>query len=257
MQPGLKMEGRPAELYAYALAVLSAVYEQSVTPGQLLREVFYQLITVREQQTRRLSELIEALATATGAQPLSSEQIVTLLTQHLNCANASRLPTLIVAAAYETVGQLMGESPKLLNAHNAADKQTGALGDIEIVLVNEDQVVTAYEMKDKPVTTHDIDVALNKLAENGNALDNYLFITTEAVNENVLQYARSLYNRTGVEFGVLDCISFLRHFLHLFHRHRATFLETYQRYVLNEPDSAVGQPLKEAFLTLRRAAEAE
>ncbi len=33
------------------------------------------------------------------------------------------------------------------------------------------------------------------------------------------------------------------------------FLEAYQELVLEEPESAVSQPLKEAFLALRQAAE--
>jgi len=61
----------------------------------------------------------------------------------------------------------------------------------------------------------------------------------------------------GIEIVVLDCISFVRHFLHLFHRWRSQFLEAYQQLVLAEPDSAVSQPLKEAFLALRQAAESE
>ena len=56
---------------------------------------------------------------------------------------------------------------------------------------------------------------------------------------------------------ILDCIGFLRHFLHLFHRLRTAFLNAYQTLVLAEPDSAVSQPLKEAFLALRQAAEAD
>lgn len=59
----------------------------------------------------------------------------------------------------------------------------------------------------------------------------------------------------GIEFVILDCLGFLRHFLHLFHRRRLIFLESYQKLVLSEPDSAVSQPLKELFLALRRAAE--
>jgi hypothetical protein len=50
-------------------------------------------------------------------------------------------------------------------------------------------------------------------------------------------------------------IAFLRHFLHLFHRLRKDFLDQYQTLVLHEPDSAVSQGLKEAFLALRQAAE--
>ena len=73
---------------------------------------------------------------------------------------------------------------------------------------------------------------------------------------DVAEYAASLYRDTGgIEFVILDCIGFLRHFLHLFHRLRLNFLEAYQELVLLEPDSAVSQPLKEVFLALRRAAE--
>ena len=49
----------------------------------------------------------------------------------------------------------------------------------------------------------------------------------------------------------------MRHFLHLFHRLRIAYLDAYQELVLAEPDSAVSQPLKEAFLALRQAAEAD
>ena len=60
---------------------------------------------------------------------------------------------------------------------------------------------------------------------------------------------------TGTEIVMLDCLGFVRHFLHLFHRLRIKFLDTYQALLLAEPDSAVSQPLKEAFLSLRQAAE--
>jgi DNA adenine methylase len=54
---------------------------------------------------------------------------------------------------------------------------------------------------------------------------------------------------------VLDCIGFLRHFLHFFYRTRMKFLEAYQMLVLGEADSAVNPTLKEAFLSLRLATE--
>lgn len=74
--------------------------------------------------------------------------------------------------------------------------------------------------------------------------------------DEVREYARSKYDETGgVEFAILDCTGFIRHFLHLFHRLRKDFLDQYQILVLREPDSAVSQALKEAFLALRQAAE--
>jgi hypothetical protein len=74
----------------------------------------------------------------------------------------------------------------------------------------------------------------------------------------VRDYAAETYERTGgTEIAILNCVGFLRHFLHLFHRLRIEYLNTYQALVLSEPDSAVSQPLKEAFLALRQAAEAD
>ena len=81
-------------------------------------------------------------------------------------------------------------------------------------------------------------------------------MTTDLIDPQVAEYAATWYEKTdGTEIAVLDCVSFLRHFLHLFHRSRAEYLNAYQTLVLREPDSAVSQALKEAFLALRQAAE--
>ena len=152
----------------------------------------------------------------------------------------------------------MGEEVGRLNAHNAADEQTGALGDVEVYLVGHSDVATSYEMKARRVTTGDIDRAIAKVTTHEPPIDNYVFITTEAIDSDVAEYARRMYEMLGgVEVVVLDCIGFLRHFLHLFHRSRLAFLDAYQDLVLAEPESAVGEPLKTAFLSLRLAAESE
>ena len=78
------------------------------------------------------------------------------------------------------------------------------------------------------------------------------------IDDPVQTYAAEAYEHTGgTEIAILNCIGFLRHFLHLFHRLRTDYLNAYQALVLAEPDSAVSQPLKEAFLALRQAAEAD
>jgi DNA adenine methylase len=162
----------------------------------------------------------------------------------------------IVAAAYRAASEKLGEKILRLHAHTAADKQTGALGDVEITLLGDDKVVTTYEMKAKPVTTGDIDIAIQKIASCVE-VQNYIFVTTAPIDPAVREYANQQYRELGgVEIAVLDCIGFLRHFLHLFHRIRASFLDAYQELVLSEPESAVNQALKEAFLALRRAAQA-
>lgn len=114
---------------------------------------------------------------------------------------------------------------------------------------------TAYEMKTRPVSRDDIDRAMQKVVRLDPRPENYIFVTTETIDAAVQTYASSLYAATnGIEFAILDCLGFLRHFLHLFHRHRTAFLDTYQNLVLAEPDSAVSFELKQAFLALRGAA---
>ncbi|MEM1169472.1 MAG: hypothetical protein AAGJ08_10460 [Cyanobacteria bacterium P01_H01_bin.35] len=98
---------------------------------------------------------------------------------------------------------------------------------------------------------------MQKLSLANKKIDNYIFITTEKIDREVQEYTRSLYlNTGGIEFAILDCISFIRHFIHLFHRLRSNFLEVYQELILAEPESSIGKPIKEAFLAMRQAVEA-
>ncbi len=53
------------------------------------------------------------------------------------------------------------------------------------------RIVTIYEMKSKEVTIADIDRAFQKIASRVPSIDNYVFITTEAIHEKVRDHARS------------------------------------------------------------------
>jgi len=253
----LVLVGRPREAYKYTLEILDSVHQNKETPENILQEIIRLLFIIKEEDEKRMQQLISNLKQTEDVLSLSSEETVTLLTQHLNCKNSSRLPVLIVAAAYQSVKDKIGEIILPLQSHNAADKQTGSIGDIEITLINEEKIVTCYEMKDKRVTKNDIDHALQKLSSHKFKVDNYIFITTDSIELDITDYAKSLYEATGIEIAILDCIGFIRHYLHFFHRQRAQFLNIYQEFVLNEPTSSVSQALKEAFLALRRAAEAD
>lgn len=257
LTPELVLVGNPKEIYTFTLQLLDKVHGKEVEPYNLLQEILRQLLIIQTENESRMQQLLAGLNRTDDDLPLSSEQIVTLLQQHLACKNSSRLPVLITAAAYQTVRDFLNEEPSSLKSHNAADKQTGAIGDVEIALVNDEKLVTCYEMKDKRVTIGDLNHALSKVADAATRIDNYIFITTDVIEQEVVEHARTIYDRTGIEMVVLDCIGFIRHFLHFFHRHRLRFLNTYQDLVLNEADSSVSQPLKEAFLILRKAAEAD
>ncbi|MBI5568193.1 MAG: restriction endonuclease, SacI family [Chloroflexi bacterium] len=255
LTPDVDLVGRPPRMYAAFLQLLTDVHAGRLQPEQLLAEAIQQLLTIRETNKAKIGGLLKNLQDEASGNTLAAEAIVKLIEHHLSMSGVSRLPVLIVAAVYQVAETNLGERLLALEAHNAADKQTGAIGDLQITLIDDANIITAYEMKDRPVTIEAIDVALNKIAEH-DRIDNYIFITTEAIDPSVSDYAAKLYARTGgVEIVVLDCIGFLRHFLHLFYRLRESFLNAYQALVLQESESAVGQHLKEAFLLLRAAAE--
>ncbi len=252
----VNLVGKPPQLYQAVLNLLDHIYCDRVAADVLMTELIRLLVIDRNERQQRIEALVETLNTAEGAVPLSSEDIVNLIEKHMSLKGTSRLSVLVVAAAYQSAEAFLGEKVLTLQAHNAADSQTGALGDVEITLLADDEIITSYEMKNKRVTREDIDRALQKLLLSSRRVNNYIFITTEPIDEVVHAYARSLYQETGgIEFVILDCISFTRHFLHLFHRLRSQFLEAYQALILVEPQSAVSQPVKEAFLAMRQAAE--
>lgn len=250
--------GRPPQVYRDTLQLLDDVTQRRVRAEDVLTDAIRFLVLMRDEKDARMSGLVDALRHGDYELPLPTEAIVTLLEQHLACKHSSRLPVLIIAAAYQAASNRIGETARRLMGHLSADEQSGAMGDVEVTLVNDDRVVTVYEMKAKRVSKADIDRALQKIVDCEPRIDNYLFITTDHIEDDVREYAASMYDHTsGTEIAILDCIGFIRHFLHLFHRLRIRFLDAYQSLVLAEPDSAVNQPLKEAFLSLRHAAESD
>lgn len=260
LTPDVNLVGRSPAVYTAILQLLTDVYEGRVRAEEVLAETVRQLLVFRDERNQRMQSLLSGLRSLNEAIPLSAEGIIALIEQHLrfkqaNTRGGSRLPVLVVAAAYQAASDRLDERVIPLAAYNAADEQTGALGDLEITLAHDTLIVTSYEMKMRRVTREDIDRALQKIEPLEQRIDNYIFITTDLIDPLVQEYARSLYDQTGgVEFVLLDCIGFLRHFLHLFHRLRVQFLNAYQELLLAESESAVSQPLKEAFLDMRAAA---
>ncbi len=255
MTPDINLVGRPEGVYKAKLQLLDDVYMGKLSAKDLLAETVRWLLIVRDEKRQRMTTLLAALKSTKGETLLPAEEIVTFIEQHLKLKRSSRLPVLVVAAAYQAAQHYLGERVLPLQGHTAADKQTGALGDLEITLLDDQQVITSYEMKTRPVTKGDIDHAVDKVVNSGRGIEHYVFITTAPIDREVKEYTATIYEKAGIEMVVLDCIGFLRYFLHLFYRLRMRFLEAYQELLLAEPDSAISQPLKEAFLALRQAAE--
>lgn len=255
IEPGVQLIGRPKKLYITIVDLMAAIHSGTLKAENVLAELLRWLLIIREERKQRIQTLTASLKATEGDASLPAESIVTLIEQHMALPKSSRLPVLIVAAAYQTAQEYLGERHLPLQGHTAADKQTGAMGDVEITLKDDADVLTVYEMKAKRVTLEDIEIALQKFAATSYEIDNYIFITTDKIDDEVREYAATMHARTGVEFVILDCIGFLRHFLHFFYRIRMQFLEAYQSLVMSQPDSAVNPSLKEAFLSLRLATE--
>ncbi|NES71067.1 MAG: hypothetical protein F6K24_40605 [Okeania sp. SIO2D1] len=78
------------------------VYNNRVLPFDLLTETIRWLIIFRNERQQRLESLIQALnTTRDDTLLLSCEDIVNLIEKHLSLKGTSRLPVLIVAAAYK------------------------------------------------------------------------------------------------------------------------------------------------------------
>src|SRR3990170_3679172 len=160
----LVLVGRPRQVYTNVLELFDLVHRRKFSPENILKEIIRFLLIIKNENETRMQQLLRELSHAEDTLPLSSEQIVTLLQQHLRSKNSSRLPVLMVAAAYLAVKDRIGETAMPLQSHTAADRQTGSIGDVEVTLVNDDEIITCYEMKDKRVTVIDIENAIKKIA---------------------------------------------------------------------------------------------
>ena len=138
----LNLVGKPPQLYQFVLQLLDDVSNNRITPDNLLAETIRFLIIDRNKKQLRIEALIQELKTTEGSLPLSSEDIVNLIGQHLSLKEAG-LPILIVASAYQSAQEHLGEKFLALQSHNAADVQTGALGDVEITLLGDNEIITS------------------------------------------------------------------------------------------------------------------
>ena len=137
--------GRPGRIYRDTLKVLEDVARGQESAEDVLADTIRLLCSARDKRKKRIQSLIESVGKSTDRVPLSSEEILTLIGQHLACRNTSRLPVLLIAAVYIAANNKIGETISELFHHNAADSQTGALGDVQVCLVNDVRVVTCYE----------------------------------------------------------------------------------------------------------------
>lgn len=103
------LRGRPGELYQAILEILNAIQTDKISASAILNELVRLLVIEREERQARLEGLKKGLREEAGDLALSSEDTVLLIEQHLALKHSSRLPVLIVAAAYRAACNLLGE----------------------------------------------------------------------------------------------------------------------------------------------------
>lgn len=155
---------------------------------------------------------------------------------------ASRLPVLALYAVYtELLKELQrynGKMLKPLEAHSAADSQTGSIGDIE-VLNTDGSAFEAVEVKHQIVVSKAI-VDSVKQKIKGSRVDRYYILTTSPSHEpsaEVLAEAEKIQKLLGTQVIVNGVIPTLRYYLRLLSCPAAVLSDYVQ---LLQSDSAIG-----------------
>jgi len=123
-------------------------------------------VVAQVERKARIKVLLSGVNRVPNALPLTSEDTVNLIEQHLRCKGSSRLPALVVAATFMAA--------KIRRTGNK--KEAGAVGDMQITIPGGHKMVTRCEVKNKAMQRYDIDRALQKIAAQGKHVQNYIFI---------------------------------------------------------------------------------
>ena len=247
-----KFNGRPESLYKDAVYVLKEVSKNKEMAEDIIKEIFRILICLELKEKENIKAAISNLK---GKSSYSSREIIDLIRQHLLCKRSSRLPVLVIAAAFKVIEDLKIYKVKEISMHNAADNQTENIGDVEVYSTSSNLLI-AFEVKKRKINRHDVNVALEKIAKLKDiGIASYIFITTENIENDIINYVAELSIEYDIDLRVMDCLAFLEHYLTIFFDKRRGFLDKYQSLLIDEPESAVSHDLKEIFLSLRKIME--
>lgn len=152
---------------------------------------------------------------------------------------ASRLPVLALHAIYallvKELQRFNGKSLKPLESHSAADSQTGAVGDIEIVDAN-GGVYEAVEVKHGiPISKTVVEIAKQKIR--GSQVDRYYILTTHLQHEpddEVVKEVERVKDLLGTQMIVNGVIPSVKYYLRLLENPGAVISEYVNRLERDE-----------------------
>jgi DNA (cytosine-5)-methyltransferase 1 len=194
------------------LTTFDEIEVKNESASEALAYLFYQQLVLRESKKITLSI------------PKTNDilLIVDLFRRHFfhdykASKGASRLPVLALYAIYlvlvDQLERFKNKELKKLEEHSAADSQTGAIGDIEVVIAGTKEVFEAIEVKhDIAITERIIQDAASKIMDK--SVDRYYILTTHQICEPNLELAKkissikSLYNCQLIVNGVIPSIKY-------------------------------------------------
>lgn len=201
-----------AEVKEPFLQVFHQIEEQGQSASGALAYLIYLQLVNRESKKITLSK----------PRTTNISIIIDLLSSHFfhhykESRGASRLPVLALYAVYtvltDQLARFDGMKLKPLEEHSAADSQTGALGDIEVINGITGEVFEAIEVKHGiPITEPVIRSAMNKIMDR--QVDRYYVLTTHVPCEispelaPLLTQIRELYGCQLISNGVVPSLRY-------------------------------------------------
>ena len=216
-------------------------YDQVETHGQ---SALYALAFLlwRRLQLREASKVVLAIPKIQDVLQITKLFETHFFYKYKDSKGASRLPVLALYAIYtvllEELNRFNGKILKPLEAHSAADAQTGAIGDIEVV----DAEGTAFEAIEVKhglqITTAMVDSAKQKIR--GSQVDRYYILTTHPQHEpdeDILREVENVKKLLGCQLIVNGVIPSIKYYLRMLTNPGAVLPAYVQKL---EADEAIG-----------------
>lgn len=217
---------RPQKIKEAFLYSVDAIQTRKFNVSRVLEYLFLRLIASRDSKRIILAK----------PQRLPIAKIIKLLESHFTAkysgSGASRLPVLAVYAAYQCmmdeVVRFKGKTLCQLESHNSSDRQSGRIGDIDVVSENDipfEGVEIKHEIKITPQMVGD---AYEKFK--GVATERYYLLTTANMDsvdiDEIEKVVEWIGNVHGCQVIVNGVYSTLRYYLRLL-SNPAEFIDKY------------------------------
>ncbi|MCQ2315466.1 MAG: hypothetical protein MJZ85_02090 [Bacteroidales bacterium] len=227
---------RPESLKKAFLNILYNIEEKNADPELILDYILQSLIIQRDKNQIKLAV----------PQNMSINDIIILLDRHFHhqykCKGASRLPVIALYAVYQCLTNELKryKDKKLLTleSHTSADRQSGRIGDIDIVNSDGSNFESVEVKFDIPISYNIVEIAKEKIEVTKSS--RYYILSTAEISETdvdrIFEVVKQVKNIHGCQLVVNGVKTSLNYYLRLI-ENPSKFIENYT--VLMASDNAV------------------